>query len=114
MRTPTSIGPLSYYKEGQYSEAIADYSVVINLNPEHPSAYFNRAHAYFQKGQHEEVIADCNTIKLRPRSARASTFGACSYHVLGNCDQAISDYATHNQAKPPRRALLRQSGHLLC
>ena len=40
---------LAYYQKGECDKAIADFSEAIELDPEDPETYYNRAKAYSKK-----------------------------------------------------------------
>ena len=46
---------------GQYSDAIADYDIVIELKPDYFEAYTGRGFAKFELGQYAEAIKDYDT-----------------------------------------------------
>ena len=56
-----------HYEVGQYNEAIAEYVLVIQLEPDNALAYANRGAAYDEKGEHDRAIGDYNeAIRLEP------------------------------------------------
>ena len=59
-------------KQGEYQEAIDDYTSAIKINPDDADAYVNRGAAYHNLGKHQEAIDDFNTaIKINPDYAKA-------------------------------------------
>ena len=48
----------TYYKKGQYDQAITKYTKAIEINPEFARAYSNRARAYYIRGEHEKAWDD--------------------------------------------------------
>jgi len=84
----------NYYKKGDYDKAIADYSQVIKLDPNHANAYYNRGVAYDKKGNYDKAITDYSqVIKLVPNHANAYYNRGNVYYNKGNYDQAIADYS---------------------
>lgn len=55
---------------GQHDKALADYNMVIQLEPDYADPYAYRAALYELMGQQGEALADYNmVIQLRPDSA---------------------------------------------
>lgn len=65
-----------YYAKGvialekkRWSEAIAEFTKAIELDPNNPWTYHNRGNAYYYKDQYDQAIADYEkAIKLKPES----------------------------------------------
>jgi small glutamine-rich tetratricopeptide repeat-containing protein alpha len=56
----------------KYEEAIQSYTKAIELSPNNPIYYGNRAAAYSHLGQHVKAIEDCKrAIALDPKYAKA-------------------------------------------
>jgi tetratricopeptide (TPR) repeat protein len=51
---------LAYYEKQFYEEAIADFSKSLELNPEAPTCYSNRARSYYSVKKFKESAADFN------------------------------------------------------
>lgn len=49
---------LTYYAQGDYDRAIADFDKAIQLEPDFAKAYSNRGSAYKSKGEKYKAIAD--------------------------------------------------------
>ena len=49
---------LAYARQGEYEQAIADYTAAIKLNPQLAEAYYNRGNAYRRQGEYDQAIAD--------------------------------------------------------
>lgn len=47
-------------KNGQYDQAIADFTKALKLNPKYVEAYLNRGVDHADKSQHDQAIADYN------------------------------------------------------
>jgi len=78
--------------EGDYDQAIKDYSEAIKLKPDFVEAWTNRGNAYSNKGNHDQAIKDCSeAIKLKPGSARAWYNRGLAYKRLGNEAKAKAD-----------------------
>ena len=52
-----------YERLGQLDEAIADYTLAINLVEDYPLAYYNRAAAYQKQGDWKRADADLEAVK---------------------------------------------------
>jgi TonB family protein len=58
----------AYVNKGDYDRAIADFTMFIQLNPDHADAYDHRGAAYGEKGDLDQAIADFDrAIQLNPR-----------------------------------------------
>ena len=69
---------LEYAQEGDFDNAIAEYTRAILLDPKFTSAYHNRGFAYFKKQDFDRAIADyTEAIRLNPKYADAY----CPAHV---------------------------------
>ena len=65
---------LSYYKAGQYADAIAAFDRLIKLTPDYAGAYFNKGNALVGMGRYEEAVAAYDqAIRLAPNVADAYT-----------------------------------------
>ena len=84
---------VSYFKKGQYDQAIADYNRAIEINPKDAKAYNNRGIAYGEKGQYGLSIADFNKVlEISPRDADAYINRGHTYMKSGNKQKACSDW----------------------
>lgn len=87
----------SYYRKGDYDQAIQDYSQAIHLKADYAFAFNNRGLAYAGKGDYDRAIDDYNrAIELKADYAAAvknrgiAYFGKRDYHTaIQNFDQAI-------------------------
>jgi tetratricopeptide (TPR) repeat protein len=84
---------LAKAQQGQYTEAIALLSQLIERHPHNAIDYNNRGLVYFQSGQLNQAIADYNTaLQLNPKLANAYNNRANYYAAGGRLAVAISDY----------------------
>jgi len=80
-------------KNGQYDQAIKDYSEAISLAPNNGIAYNNRAYTYFLIGKIQEGLIDANkAIQLSPNSAYSFDTRGSIYRALSEYDKALADY----------------------
>ena len=71
--------------KGDYDTAIAEFSTVIDFNPQTTNAFYHRAQAYFAKGDYEKAIADyTQAILLNPRAVEAYRDRGNARHRLGD------------------------------
>ena len=71
------------YKLGDYENAIADYDMAVQLNPDHADAYNNRGNVKYKLKQYNAAIADYDlAIRLNPNHADA-------YNNRGNAKHNI-------------------------
>ncbi len=88
-----NIRGFSWYKKGDYDEAIFDYTKAIELNPRYAEAYYNRGIAFDDKGDYDRAIFDyTKAIELNPRYAEAYVNRGIAYGSKGQLDQAISNF----------------------
>ena len=97
-------------KQGQYLEAIAGFTILIDRNPDNATDYNNRGLVHFQCGHLEAAIADYNqAIYLNPKLARAYNNRANYYAAQGLPEAAIADYEMAIDLDPTNvRAWLNQ------
>jgi tetratricopeptide (TPR) repeat protein len=62
----------SYFNEGKYDLAIADYDQAIRLDPKDADYYNDRGLAYYAKGDYDRAIADFQQV-LRINPADSDT-----------------------------------------
>ncbi len=80
-------------QEGQFTEAIALFTQLLNLNPQSARDYNNRGLVYFQHGQMEQAIADYNlALALNPTLDSAYNNRANYYASQKMFLEAILDY----------------------
>ena len=82
------------YQRQEYTEAIADYDMAIQLDPDDPQAYFNRGLVRIELGgQHEDALADFDkAIDLNPNNADAYNNRGGVKVILERFDEALTDY----------------------
>ncbi|MDR0994394.1 MAG: tetratricopeptide repeat protein [Verrucomicrobiota bacterium] len=82
-----------YFTLGKYEEAFADYTKVIELNPENAVAHFNRGSAYAKIKKYEEAIADFDrAIELNPAYEEAYNNRGNAYAEIKKYKEALADY----------------------
>jgi len=79
--------------QGDFQEAIFDYTKAIDINPNFAKAYDNRGVVYAEQGFLTPAIADFTmAIANDSKDAEAYNNRGHAYAEQGNFDQAISDY----------------------
>lgn len=82
-----------YAHEGDYAQALRDFTQAIRLNPDFTEAYLFRGMVYRLKGGHEaKSIQDFTAaIRLKPDFAEAYNWRGILYLKTGDYDRAIAD-----------------------
>jgi tetratricopeptide (TPR) repeat protein len=81
-------------QQGNYEEAIKDYTKAIRYAPHDPVPLVSRGYAYQKMGRHDEAIADyTKAIQLSPADAELYLIRGVAYSLKGLNDQAILDYS---------------------
>jgi len=84
---------LAYANQGNFSQAIADYTQAIAIDPKYADAYYNRGIAYDRQGNFSQAICDyTKAINIIPNSADAYNNRGIVYGEQNNVSGAISDY----------------------
>ena len=80
-------------EEGNYEQAILEYTNAIELDPNFADAYYNRGIAYKNKGEFDNAIADYSrAIELDPNHTWAYYNRGNAYILKGEFDNAIADF----------------------
>ena len=81
--------------------AIADFTAAIRLDPNSPSALWERGRAYLGNGSFDRAIADFNeVIRLDPNDAGAYNSRGNAYNSKGDIDRAIADFTAAIRLDP--------------
>lgn len=101
-KTPPSLERLETPKAKiDLNATIANYSKVIQNDPNSALAYVGRANVYVEKGDFEQAINDYNkAIEIMPNLVEPYIYRASLLQTLGNLDKAISDYSKAIEIKP--------------
>lgn len=49
---------ISNMKRNNFTQAIADFNVAIEIRPDYATAYYGRAYAYYGKKEYDKALAD--------------------------------------------------------
>jgi lipoprotein NlpI len=91
--------------------AIADYDHAIRLDPEHASAYLNRANIHVERGEFDLAIADYTAaIGVDPKYAIAYRNRGDAYQTRGDLARAIADYSEAIGIAPKNEASFQARG----
>ncbi|PZD71164.1 Photosystem I assembly protein Ycf3 [Acaryochloris thomasi RCC1774] len=78
--------------QGNYLDAIEDYSQALRLSPRNPDIFFNRAVAHYAVGHSQQALRDFNhVIQLQPTMAEAYADRATLRLEAGDSAGAIAD-----------------------
>lgn len=81
---------------GDYPKAISDFNKVLEIEPQHTVAYYERGNAYLAQGNPEAAIKDYNQVlKFFPQNSMAYNKRGLVHLELGDYQGALEDY---NQA----------------
>lgn len=92
---------LSEANQGNYADAIAGLTILIDRNPENATDYNNRGLVHYQCGALDAALEDYNrAIELNPKLASAYNNRANYYATQGYLADAIADYETATDLDP--------------
>ncbi|MGF1603997.1 MAG: tetratricopeptide repeat protein [Thermosynechococcaceae cyanobacterium] len=78
--------------EGDYQDAIANYDQALNLSPQNPEIYYNRAVAHYSVGHPKLALDDFDhAIQLQPTMAEAYANRSTVRLEAGDAKGAIAD-----------------------
>ncbi|MHC4741823.1 MAG: tetratricopeptide repeat protein [Planctomycetota bacterium] len=92
---------VSYFLEGEYDKAIADFTQAIEINPNLAQAYANRGQAYYKsKGESDRAIADMGkAVEIDPKLAKAQPYRGL-YLRQSEYDKVIADLTKTIETNP--------------
>ena len=80
-------------EDGQYEEAVKEFSEALGKNPEHAMARLGLALTYMQMGRESEAIQEFNlVVELNPELAAAYADRGILYDQIGEHEKALADY----------------------
>ena len=89
---------LTYYRQGEYDQAIAQYQEVIQRDSEDYRAYYNRGLAHFAVEDYQQAITDYNSALMSSRGFNSESQSliyndlALTYMMLSDFEQAIFNF----------------------
>jgi tetratricopeptide (TPR) repeat protein len=102
-----------------FSRAVADYDMAIQLVPTLEDAWFGRGRAFGASGEHQRAVADfTRAIELKPNLARSYILRGEAYSAMGDHQRGLADFdqairlepGNHPFAYHSRGAILRRMG----
>jgi tetratricopeptide (TPR) repeat protein len=98
----------AYTNLEQYSEAIADFTTVLEINPYIYAALFFRGKAYLGAEMYQEAIDDFTAYRKRNLIWPGTLFyRGEAYLGLGDLENAVKDYCAYRVQREPDEALLK-------
>jgi tetratricopeptide (TPR) repeat protein len=95
----------TYFRNGDYDRAIAEYNEALRINPNTVEAYNNRGNAKRSKGEYDAAIADYNmAIRIKPDFADAYNNRGSAYYYKKNYERARSDWERALRINPNNTA----------
>ena len=86
---------VSYALAGKYEKSITDFTRVIELRPDYPNAWFNRAEIRYELGHFEQAIPDyTKMLELNPDDFGAYTSRGHTYFRVRKFTEALDDYSS--------------------
>ncbi|MDD3844919.1 MAG: tetratricopeptide repeat protein [Syntrophorhabdaceae bacterium] len=87
--------------QGNYEEALKDFTRAIRYAPRDPVPYAARGYIYQKMGRHDEAIADyAKAIELDPTDDELYLVRGIAYSLKGDQDRAIVDYSKAIEIDP--------------
>jgi tetratricopeptide (TPR) repeat protein len=83
----------NYYEQGNWAQAISDFTKAIEINSNYAEAYCLRGDSYDKQGNSTQAVSDFNkAIEINPNFAYAYGSRGLTYNKQGNSTQAVSDF----------------------
>jgi Tfp pilus assembly protein PilF len=90
-----------HLSSGKFSEAVADCTKAIELDPTFAAAYINRGNAQYGLGKEPEALSDFGkAIEINPRCAEAYYNRGTIYSSSGRVSEALSDFGRAIEFNP--------------
>ena len=101
MQVPTTFVVLLTLRRGELDRAVADFDMVIQLDPKQWKAYLDRGRAYYEKGDHDRAIADLDkAIQLSAQDAHVYNLRGIAYARKGDSAHSIADFSKAIEIDP--------------
>jgi serine/threonine-protein phosphatase 5 len=97
------------FKAGKYAEAVSKYNEAVDLDPEIPAYYTNRAFCHLKMENHGLAIADSTVaVELDKTFIKAYFRRGAAYMALAKYKDAFRDFKVAKQLKPKDRDVLEK------
>jgi len=108
------VNALSAHNKNQFSEAISQYSKILELKPNNAIRsiiYKHRGMAYFACSQYKEAIQDFTyALELDPKAYKSAYYRGVVYSVIKDYSNAIDDYSLALSINPYQSFCLFRRG----
>lgn len=102
-----------YLHEGQFGEAVAEFTRVIQLDPNQTDAYYSRAVANSLQGRYSEALGDYDfVLSQQPDFVDALYNRGLAYALIGENDSAITDFNRALELSPRLTDALNNRGQV--
>ena len=96
-------------KAKSYDEAITAYSRSLELDPDQPFTYSNRAMTYLKQKQFQLALDDAEkALEMDPKYLKAFHRRAKAHAGLGNYEKAIDDFQMLLEKEPENKELNKE------
>lgn len=91
----------AYVEQGDFHQALADFTKAIALEPNNDEGYYNRGVVYHKQDNWDQAIEDyTKAIELNPDNDQAYNNRGAVYQKQGNLDKAIEDHTRAIELNP--------------
>ncbi|MGL6076039.1 MAG: tetratricopeptide repeat protein [Fimbriiglobus sp.] len=92
---------ISWYRKGEFDNAIKDFTEAIRLEPDSSPSYNNRGNVWHAKKEYDKAITDyTESLKLNPNSASSYNNRGNAWYGKKEYDKAIADYTEAIRLNP--------------
>jgi Flp pilus assembly protein TadD len=119
-KSPNKVRPignrgLAYFQQGNFTQAISDFTKAIEIDPNYAKTYNNRGAVYGRQGKLPQAISDyTKAIEIDPNYADAYNNRGAIYSQQGSLPQAISDYTKAIEIDPDYADAYNNRGNAYC
>jgi tetratricopeptide (TPR) repeat protein len=100
-----------YHTQGDYDDAIAGFSRIINAYPDYVKGYFFRGYSYLKKKDFENALGDFKIVaELEPKNHKAFFYTGKAYYSLGQYDEAIEYFNKTTALNPKHVSAINDKG----
>jgi tetratricopeptide (TPR) repeat protein len=92
---------LTFYEQGDYGQAVDQFSKAIQMDPNDAQAYYHRGLSYVAQNEYQEAVAEyTHALQLNPKYIRAYYHRGIAYQLMRDLDHAIADYTRTLKLEP--------------